>query len=72
MPTPAPPTWMKWETFPSGVTFWAAGASLVIAALMAEGTTEITGVGYILRGYECFDEKLRRLGAHIERVTAEE
>ena len=49
-----------------------AGAALVIAALMAEGTTEISGVGYILRGYECFDEKLRRLGAHIERVTSEE
>jgi len=45
-----------------------AGAALVIAALMAEGVTEISGVEYIMRGYERFDEKLRSLGAHIERV----
>ena len=45
-----------------------AGAALVIAALMAEGVTEISGVDYIMRGYERFDEKLRSLGAHIERV----
>jgi len=44
-----------------------AGAALVIAALMAEGVTEISGVEYIMRGYERFDEKLRSLGAHIER-----
>ena len=46
-----------------------AGASLVIAALMAEGVTEISGVGYIMRGYERFDEKLRSLGASIEHIT---
>ena len=45
-----------------------AGAAMVIAALMAEGVTEIGGVGYILRGYEHFDEKLRSLGAQIENV----
>ena len=45
-----------------------AGASLVIAALMAEGVTEISGVEYIMRGYEHFDEKLRSLGAQIEHV----
>ena len=45
-----------------------AGAALVIAALMAEGVTEISGVEYIMRGYERFDEKLRSLGAHIERI----
>ena len=45
-----------------------AGASLVIAALMAEGVTEISGVEYIMRGYEHFDEKLRTLGAHIEHI----
>jgi UDP-N-acetylglucosamine 1-carboxyvinyltransferase len=45
-----------------------AGAALVIAALMAEGVTEISGVEYIMRGYERFDEKLRSLGALIERV----
>ena len=46
-----------------------AGAAMVIAGLMAEGVTEIGGVGYILRGYERFDEKLRSLGAGIEKVT---
>lgn len=45
-----------------------AGASLVIAALMAEGVTEISGVGYIMRGYERFDDKLRSLGAGIEHI----
>ena len=45
-----------------------AGAALVIAALMADGVTEISGVEYIMRGYECFDEKLRSLGAHIEHL----
>ena len=45
-----------------------AGAAMVIAALMAEGVTEIGGVGYILRGYEHFDDKLRSLGAQIENV----
>jgi len=45
-----------------------AGAAMVIAGLMAEGVTEIGGVGYILRGYERIDEKLIRLGARIERI----
>ena len=45
-----------------------AGAAMVIAALMANGVTEIGGIGYILRGYERFDEKLRSIGANIERV----
>ena len=49
-----------------------AGAALVIAALLAEGVTEISGVEYILRGYERFDEKLRGLGACIEHVFADE
>ena len=45
-----------------------AGASLVIAGLMADGITEISGVEYIMRGYEHFDDKLRSLGAHIEHL----
>lgn len=49
-----------------------AGAAMVVAGLMAEGVTEIGGVGYILRGYERIDEKLKRLGAHIERVRIED
>lgn len=49
-----------------------AGAAVVIAGLMAEGMTEIDCVGYILRGYERFDEKLRSLGADIELVRTDE
>ena len=45
-----------------------AGAALILAALAAEGTSEISGVAHIDRGYEQFDEKLRGLGAKIERV----
>lgn len=41
------------------------GAALVIAALNAKGVTEITGVEYILRGYENLDKKLNALGADI-------
>ena len=44
------------------------GAALVIAGLMAEGKTTITGVQYIDRGYEKIVEKLQSLGADIERV----
>lgn len=43
-----------------------AGACLVIAGLIAEGTTEISGVENILRGYDHIIEKLRALGANIE------
>ena len=43
---------------------------MVIAALMADGETEIGGVEYILRGYERFDEKLRKLGACVQRVPS--
>ena len=49
-----------------------AGAAMVIAALMAQGTTEIGGVGYILRGYERFDEKLRSIGASVEKIMVDE
>ncbi len=42
------------------------GAALVIAALQAKGITEISNIEYILRGYENFDEKLRKLGANIK------
>ena len=43
-----------------------AGASLVLAALIAEGTTTINNADYILRGYEHITEKLTSLGAKIE------
>lgn len=45
-----------------------AGASLVIAGLMASGTTEITNVEYILRGYSDIIQKLTQLGADIQLV----
>ena len=45
-----------------------AGAALVIAGLMAHGTTEISGTHYIDRGYEHLETKLSGLGAKIERV----
>ena len=42
------------------------GAALVIAALAAEGESEVTGIELIKRGYEKFDSNLRALGAQIE------
>lgn len=48
-----------------------AGAALVIAGLAAEGITVVDDIVYIQRGYECFEEKLRSLGAEIERVSSE-
>lgn len=45
-----------------------AGAALVLAALAAKGQSEIDGIEYIERGYEKFDEKLRKLGAKIEKI----
>ena len=48
-----------------------AGAALVLAALAAEGISEIEDIEYIQRGYEDFEGKLRSLGALIERVDSE-
>ena len=45
-----------------------ASAALVLAALRAEGRTEINRLYHIDRGYEHIDEKLIQLGAHMERV----
>ncbi|MBI2609246.1 MAG: UDP-N-acetylglucosamine 1-carboxyvinyltransferase [Deltaproteobacteria bacterium] len=46
-----------------------ASVSLVIAGLVAEGTTEIHRVYHLDRGYEALERKLSQLGAHIERVS---
>jgi len=45
-----------------------AGMAMVLAALTAQGPSEIRNVSQIDRGYERFDEKLRALGARIERI----
>lgn len=45
-----------------------AGASVVLAGLVAEGTTEVSQIYHIDRGYEHFAEKLRKLGANIMRI----
>jgi UDP-N-acetylglucosamine 1-carboxyvinyltransferase len=48
-----------------------AGMAMLIAALAAEGTSEIGNVVQIDRGYERIDLRLRDLGAHIERVATD-
>ncbi len=48
-----------------------AGAALVLAGLAAEGITTVDDIRYIERGYEDFDQKLRSLGALIEKISAE-
>lgn len=48
-----------------------AGAALVIAGLAAEGITVVDDIVYIQRGYENFEDKLRSLGAQIEKVESE-
>jgi UDP-N-acetylglucosamine 1-carboxyvinyltransferase len=48
-----------------------AGMAILIAALCADGTSEIGNIRQIDRGYERIDERLRMLGARIERVAAE-
>lgn len=54
---------------PVKATDLRGGAAVVIAGLMAEGVTEVTNIALIDRGYEKFEDKLRALGAKIERVT---
>ena len=48
-----------------------AGAALVIAGLAADGITTVDDIVYIQRGYEDFEEKLRSLGAEIEKINSE-
>ena len=47
-----------------------ASASLVLAALVAEGVTEVNRIYHIDRGYECIEEKFQQLGANIRRISA--
>jgi UDP-N-acetylglucosamine 1-carboxyvinyltransferase len=46
-----------------------ASASLVLAGLIAQGTTTVDRIYHIDRGYECIEEKLQMLGADIKRST---
>ena len=48
-----------------------AGASLILAALAADGTSTIHGAHHVRRGYENIDGKFLDLGAQIERVSEE-
>jgi UDP-N-acetylglucosamine 1-carboxyvinyltransferase len=52
---------------PVRATDLRAGAALVVAGLAARGTTQITGVHHIDRGYERLEEKLVSVGARITR-----
>lgn len=54
---------------PVKATDLRAGAALIIAALAAEGDTEISGVHHIDRGYENIVDKLRSVGAKIKRIN---
>jgi UDP-N-acetylglucosamine 1-carboxyvinyltransferase len=47
-----------------------ASASLVLAALVAEGDTIVERIYHIDRGYECIEEKLQQLGANIRRIPS--
>ena len=45
-----------------------AGAALIIAGIVANGTTQIYNLGHIDRGYENIEEKFRKIGANINRI----
>jgi UDP-N-acetylglucosamine 1-carboxyvinyltransferase len=49
-----------------------ASASLVLAGLAAEGTTEVLRVYHLDRGYQRIEEKFKSLGADIERAAGAE
>ena len=49
-----------------------AGLAYVLAALVAEGTSTLTGIEHLDRGYEKLEEKLRGVGATIERIKVAE
>ena len=53
---------------PVNATDLRAGAALIIAGIVAEGTTELYNLEHIDRGYENIEEKFRGLGANIRRV----
>ena len=46
-----------------------AGAAMIVAALAAQGTTEIENIRYVERGYESIEDKLRSVGADIKKIV---
>ena len=46
-----------------------SGAAVILAALVADGRSVVSDVGYVDRGYERIDEKLTQLGARIKRIV---
>ena len=58
----------KLTAAPVMATDLRASASLVLMALVAEGSTNVERIYHIDRGYECIEEKLQQLGAKIRRV----
>jgi len=59
----------KLTAAPVMATDLRASASLVLAGLVAEGTTDVERIYHIDRGYECIEEKLAGLGAQIRRMN---
>ena len=57
---------------PVRATDLRAGAALIVAGLMADGQTEITGIKYIDRGYDHIEDKLKKIGADIHREKLED
>ena len=62
----------KLKGAPLMATDLRASASLVLAGLVAEGTTEVLRVYHLDRGYQRIEEKLKSLGADIQRVESKE
>jgi len=60
----------KLKAAPVMATDLRASASLVIAALVADGDTVVDRIYHIDRGYECIEEKMQQLGANIKRVPS--
>jgi UDP-N-acetylglucosamine 1-carboxyvinyltransferase len=58
----------KLTAAPVMATDLRASASLVLAGLIAQGTTDVLRIYHIDRGYECIEEKLEQLGAQIKRM----
>ena len=56
---------------PIEATDLRAGAALIIAAIVAKGESSLTNLVHIDRGYENIEEKFRKIGANIQRITEE-